>query len=241
MRLMLLGGGNALGQALIRLGAEEDIGFLAPRPPAQGWDAASLTQLLDDNRPDVVINLAYYYDWFQSGQANEAALTAQEHAVDRLAELCQHHDFVLLQPSSYRVFDGARTTAYSEKDEVAPLDARGRALWRIEQSVRSLCPRHVLLRFGWLLDDSRDGVLGRVLQRLEQSEPILLADDRRGNPTHRLMMLRGSFWRCSSSLIAWHLCGAPITTAAMRRPLLCWLLRHYSVRQANTAMWPRPT
>jgi dTDP-4-dehydrorhamnose reductase len=27
---MLLGGGNALGQALIRLGAEEDIGFLAP-------------------------------------------------------------------------------------------------------------------------------------------------------------------------------------------------------------------
>ncbi|PZR76425.1 MAG: dTDP-4-dehydrorhamnose reductase, partial [Stutzerimonas stutzeri] len=183
MRLMLLGGGNALGQALIRLGAEEDIGFLAPRPPAQGWDAASLTQLLDDNRPDVVINLAYYYDWFQSGQPNEPALAAQERAVERLAELCQHHDFVLLQPSSYRVFDGARTTAYSEKDEVAPLDARGQALWRIEQSVRALCPRHVLLRFGWLLDDSRDGVLGRVLQRLEQSEAILLADDRRGNPT----------------------------------------------------------
>lgn len=27
MRLLLLGGGNALGQALIRLGAEEDIAF----------------------------------------------------------------------------------------------------------------------------------------------------------------------------------------------------------------------
>ena len=40
MRLMLLGGGNALGQALIRLGAEEDINFLAPRPPQDGWDAA---------------------------------------------------------------------------------------------------------------------------------------------------------------------------------------------------------
>lgn len=48
MRLMLLGGGSALGQALIRLGAEEDIGFLAPRPPEEGWDAASLTTLLDD-------------------------------------------------------------------------------------------------------------------------------------------------------------------------------------------------
>ena len=51
MRLMLLGGGSALGQALIRLGAEEDIGFLAPRPPENGWDSANLTQLLDDTRP----------------------------------------------------------------------------------------------------------------------------------------------------------------------------------------------
>ncbi len=183
MRLMLLGGGNALGQALIRLGAEEDIGFLSPRPPAQGWDAPSLTELLDENRPDVVVNLAYYFDWFQSGQVDEAQLANQERAVGRLAELCQHHDFVLLQPSSYRVFDGARTTAYSEKDEVAPLDARAQALWRMEQSVRSLCPRHVLLRFGWLLDDSADGLLGRFLQRLEQHEPLELADDRRGNPT----------------------------------------------------------
>ncbi|MGM3389261.1 NAD(P)-dependent oxidoreductase [Stutzerimonas stutzeri] len=183
MRLMLLGGGNALGQALIRLGAEEDIGFLAPRPPAEGWDAPSLTELLDVNRPDVVINLAYYYDWFQSGQVDEALLSRQERAVERLAELCQHYQFALLQPSSYRVFDGARTTAYSEKDEVAPLDARSRALWRTEQSVRTLCPRHVLLRFGWLLDDSKDGLLGRFLHRLETCESLSLADDRRGNPT----------------------------------------------------------
>lgn len=183
MRLMLLGGGNALGQALIRLGAEEDIGFLAPCPPDMGWDASSLTQLLDDNRPDVVINLAYYFDWFQSSKVDEAVLASQERSVERLAELCQHHQLVLLQPSSYRVFDGVRTTAYSEKDEVAPLDARSRALWRIEQTVRALCPRHVLLRFGWLLDDSQHGLLGRFLQRLERSEQMALADDRRGNPT----------------------------------------------------------
>ncbi|EIK52855.1 dTDP-4-dehydrorhamnose reductase [Stutzerimonas stutzeri TS44] len=183
MRLMLLGGGNALGQALIRLGAEEDIDFFAPRPPTQGWDAASLTQLLDDNRPDVVINLAYYFDWFQSSQVDEQVLARQGRAVERLAELCQHHEFILLQPSSYRVFDGARTTAYSEKDELTPLDSRSRALSEFEQSVRALCPRHVLLRFGWLLDESVEGILGRFLRRLEEGVPIELADDRRGNPT----------------------------------------------------------
>lgn len=183
MRLMLLGGGNALGQALIRLGAEEDIGFLAPKPPQDGWDAASLTQLLDDTRPDALINLAYYFDWFQAEAVSETRLASQEFAIERLAELCQHHNITLLQPSSYRVFDGSRATAYSEKDEPVPLGLRGQALWRIEQSVRATCPQHVLLRFGWLLDDSVDGTLGRFLARAEKPDELLMADDRRGNPT----------------------------------------------------------
>lgn len=183
MRLLLLGGGNALGQALIRQGAEEDIGFLAPRPPAQGWDAASLTLLLDETRPDAVINLAYYFDWFQAEKVSEARFAAQERAIERLAELCQHHAMPLIQPSSYRVFDGARATAYGERDEPLPLGLRGQALWRIEQGVRAICPRHVLLRFGWLLDDSPEGALGRFLRRAAQGEALLLADDRRGNPT----------------------------------------------------------
>lgn len=183
MRLMLLGGGNALGQALIRLGAEEGIGFLAPRPPESGWDAPSLTQLLDDTRPDAVINLAYYYDWFQAESVIAERLAQQERGVERLAELCQHHGIILVQPSSYRVFDGLRATAYSEKDEPKPLGLRGQALWRMEQRVRAICPQHVLVRFGWLLDDSVDGVLGRYLQQAETPQDIFLADDRRGNPT----------------------------------------------------------
>ncbi|WP_079204554.1 sugar nucleotide-binding protein [Pseudomonas sp. CC6-YY-74] len=183
MRLMLLGGGNALGQALIRLGAEEDIGFLAPRPPETGWDVGSLTELLDDTRPDALINLAYYFDWFQAEGVSAARLAAQEQAVERLAELCQHHQIRLLQPSSYRVFDGSRVTAYSEKEEPVPLGVHGQALWRIEQRVRAVCPRHVLLRFGWLLDESPDGQLGRFLARAEREQNLSFADDRRGNPT----------------------------------------------------------
>lgn len=183
MRLLLLGGGNALGQALVRQGAEEDIGFLAPRPPEGGWEASSLTQLLDETRPDAVINLAYYFDWFQAEGFDAQRFARQERAVERLAELCQHHGVILLQPSSYRVFDGSRATAYSEKDEPVPLGLRGQALLRIEQCVRATCPRHVLLRFGWLLDDSANGLLGRFLTRAAHDEPLLLADDRRGNPT----------------------------------------------------------
>ena len=183
MRLMLLGGGNALGQALIRLGAEEDISFLAPKPPEHGWDAASLTELLDETRPDAVINLAYYFDWFQRLTWHEAAFAKQEHAVSRLAALCKHHGMILVQPSSYRIFDGARATAYNEKDEALPRGLCGLALWRMEQSVRAACTKHVLIRFGWLLDDSKEGLLGRFVRQAMSGKEVVLADDRRGNPT----------------------------------------------------------
>jgi dTDP-4-dehydrorhamnose reductase len=220
MRLMLLGGGSALGQALIRQGAEEDIGFLAPRPPEHGWDGPSLTELLDDTRPDALVNLAYYFDWFQAGSVSETLLAAQEQAAQRLAELCQRHGVILVQPSSYRVFDGARATAYSEKDEPLPLGVRGQALWRIEQSVRAICPQHVLLRFGWLLDDSPEGVLGRFLRRAESAEQVLLADDRRGNPTPV-----DDAARVILSVIKQLDCAAPL-----------WGTYHYAGNEATTAL-----
>jgi dTDP-4-dehydrorhamnose reductase len=115
--------------------------------------------LLDEHRPDAVVNLAYYFDWFQAESVSEQRLAQQERAVERLAELCQHHEITLVQPSSYRVFDGSRH-GLQRKGRAGAAGLRGQALWRIEQSVRAACPQHVLLRFGWLLDESIDGSLG---------------------------------------------------------------------------------
>lgn len=242
MRLMLLGGGSALGQALIRLGAEEDIGFLAPRPPPEGWDAASLGQLLDDTHPDALINLAYYFDWFQADGVAPAQLAEQERAVERLAELCQQHGICLLQPSSYRIFDGSRATAYSEKDDPLPLDSRGQALWRMEQAVRASCPRHVLLRFGWLIDDSPEGSLGRFLARAERDEPLQLADDRRGNPTPvedaaRVILAVLKQLDCQAPLWGtYHYGGHEATTALALGQAILGEARHYRQGLAETVV-----
>lgn len=183
LRSVLLGAGNALGQEIIRQGAEYDISFLAPRPEGSGWTPDGLTELITQVRPDVVINLAYYFDWFQLGQVEPQHFARQEQSVEHLAGLCQQHGCILLHPSSYRVFDGFRATAYGEQHECNPLSPRGQALLRMEEQVAKLSEQHIILRFGWLLDDSAEGLLGRVLERARAGQELEMADDRRGNPT----------------------------------------------------------
>lgn len=183
LRSVLLGAGNALGQEIMRHGAEFDISFLAPRPEGGAWTRDGLTDLITQVRPDVVINLAYYFDWFQLGRVEPQRFVQQEQAVSHLASLCQQHQCILLHPSSYRVFDGCRATAYNEGYECNPLSPRGQALLRMEQQVSSLCERNIIIRLGWLLDDSPEGILGRVLERARTGQTLEMADDRRGNPT----------------------------------------------------------
>ena len=183
MRLMLLGGGSTLGQAILRQGAQKDIEFLAPRPPSQGWDQPSLDELFNNVEPDAVINMAYYSDWFQACPPDESLFPRQRAAMERLAELCHQRHAILLQPSSYRVFDGLRSVAYSERNAVHPLTPRGQQLAAVEELIKDSGCRHLVVRFGWLIDAGVGANLDRFLQSSLAEPELAMAEDWRGNPT----------------------------------------------------------
>lgn len=183
MQLLLLGGGNLLGQSLLELGAIENIQFHTPKPPQGGWSERSFARILDDLKPNCVINLAYYYDWFQSREVDVEKLNKQLAIIKSLINECSLRSIIFFQPSSYRVFGGTRITAYTETDAPLPISTLGQSLWQLEQLIAMKCTKHILLRFGWLLDYSIDGKVGRLLKRAETAKEICLADDRRGNPT----------------------------------------------------------
>ena len=71
-----------------------------------------------------MIDLAFYHDWFQAEQveadawAPRARRRAPRGALPALRIL-------LVQPSGYRVFDGARATATAGRTETLPLGLRG--------------------------------------------------------------------------------------------------------------------
>lgn len=183
MQLLILGGDNLLGQSLLEQATGENIHLHAPNSPEEGWNHENLSILLENNKPDCIINLAYYADWFQARGVDTEKLSLQINMIEHLAKLCQEKNIILFQPSSYRVFGGTRITAYNEEDEPLPISILGQALWKIEQIVADSCPKHILLRFGWLLDYNPEGKVARLINRAKTLQEIQLADDRRGNPT----------------------------------------------------------
>ena len=183
MRVLLLGAESPLGQALLAQAAAEFIQLEAVERPEQGWQPEMADQLLAGAKPDLVLNLAFYREQFQLGLEDPATLQIQKNFDERLIHGCGANAVTLMMLSSARVFDGNKVSSYTEKDEENPEGALGRLQAQLEQSLRSQCARHLILRFGWLLDGSATGPFARLVDGLSASSPLALPEEWRGNPT----------------------------------------------------------
>src|SRR5690606_2547847 len=138
---------------------------------------------LNGAKPDLILNLAFYREQFQLGLQDAQTLEAQRAFEERLIEGCAARQTPLMMLSSARVFDGRKSSAYTEKDEESPAGALGQLQLDLERLLRDRCPQHVILRFSWLLDACPDGPLGQLVDQLKSTRLITLAEEWRGNPT----------------------------------------------------------
>lgn len=172
-----------MGQALLSQAAAEFIRLEAVERPEQGWQPDMADQLLNGAKPDLILNLAFYREQFQLGLQDAQTLEAQRAFEERLIEGCAARQTPLMMLSSARVFDGRKSSAYTEKDEESPAGALGQLQLDLERLLRDRCPQHVILRFSWLLDACPDGPLGQLVDQLKSARLITLAEEWRGNPT----------------------------------------------------------
>lgn len=182
MRVLLLGQESLMGQSLVTQAAAEDIEFLQVATATE-WLPEAIDDWLDELTPDAVINLAHYHQQFQLPLADADQLLAQQAFSERLIDACARRDLLLCMLSSTRVFDGAKNTPYTEKDELTPMGAQGAAQAALDRMLVERCRRHLLLRFSWLLDQSADGLMMRLVDQLQASQRVALAEEWRGNPT----------------------------------------------------------
>jgi dTDP-4-dehydrorhamnose reductase len=108
----------------------------------------SLRSLLQELRPDVVVNCAAYNLVDRAEAEPETAFAVNAWGVRELAGACRDLDCLLVHFSTDYVFglDEQRTTPYAETEAPGPVSAYGLSKLVGEYLVRSLCPRHLVVR-----------------------------------------------------------------------------------------------
>ena len=143
----------------------------------------TLTALLNDFRPDVIVNAAAYTAVDRAETEAALANTVNGEAVAVLAEWSRKHRRLLVHYSTDYVFDGAKDGAYLEGDKPNPLNAYGASKLLGEQALAEISADYLCLRTSWVYAANGRNFVNTLL-RLAQQQPLLrVVVDQHGAPT----------------------------------------------------------
>jgi len=146
MRIAVIGAFGQLGSDLVPLLGERAIPF--GHADIEITDPTSITTAFATARPTHVINCAAYNLVDRAEDEPEVAHRVNGLGPSHLANWCAAHEATLLHVSTDYVFgaDVTRCTPLDETAPTGPVSVYGASKLAGELAVRSLCPRHFIVR-----------------------------------------------------------------------------------------------
>jgi dTDP-4-dehydrorhamnose reductase len=212
MKILVLGAsgqvggelGTQLDSVLSSAGQKYSI-MLANRDILDVADLPALTDFLEVNAPDWVINATAYTAVDAAEKEAFQAHSVNEHAVRIMAEHCAARNSKLVHISTDYVFDGLGERPLSEASAVAPLGVYGASKLSGEEAIRAVLAQHLVLRTAWVFGAS-GGNFVKTMLRLAETRPELgVVDDQHGGPTSARSIAK------AISCMVLQMCGAQST------------------------------
>jgi len=154
MRVAVVGANGQLGRDVVRAFAQ--YGDQVHELTHAEMEVSSLTSVansLAELRPEFVVNTAAMHDVESCQQQPERARTVNGTGSGNLATVTRDLGAALLHISTDYVFDGTKRLPYIESDAPRPLNVYGETKLEGEELVRSINPKHFILRTAALYGD----------------------------------------------------------------------------------------
>src|SRR5579883_2875705 len=188
MKYAVIGAAGQLGRDLCpRL--KGDV-FPLSRAEAELTNADLVRATLSSLKPDVVINCAAYNFVDKAEAEPAAAFDVNAWGVRNLATACRDLDCALVHFSTDYVFglDADRGTPWTEADAPGPVSVYGLSKLAGEYQVRSICPRHFVVRtcglYGLHGSGGKGGNFVETMLRVAgQGRPLRVVADQVCTPT----------------------------------------------------------
>jgi dTDP-4-dehydrorhamnose reductase len=198
MSIAVIGAGGQLGQTLCDLIGDSKVVRLTHQD-VELTDRASLERALQPLSPTVVINTAAFNLVDDAENRPADAFAANALGVRELAHVCRNLGSTLVHFSSDYVFglDASRDRPYDESDVPGPVNVYGLSKLAGEYFVRSICPRHFVIRTCGLYGVRGSGGKGRnfvqtMLRLGEERGQVRVVYDQTCTPTYAADLARAT-------------------------------------------------
>ncbi|ESU26197.1 dTDP-4-dehydrorhamnose reductase [Flavobacterium saliperosum S13] len=147
-------------------------------------DSASCTTVFEKHQPDFCINAAAYTAVDKAENEPEKAHAINVTGAQNVAAVCKIHDTVLLHVSTDFVFDGEKTSPYTEEDRSNPTGVYGQTKLDGEKEVAAVWEKHFIVRTSWVYSQFGNNFMKTMLRLASERDTLSVVNDQIGTPTH---------------------------------------------------------
>ena len=181
-RWLVTGAHGQLGSDLVRVLDGHDVVALG-RSDLDVADEAVVKGIVDDTRPDVIVNAAAFTAVDDAETDVEAARLGNEVGPANLAAACASIDAALIHVSTDYVFSGDATVPYPEDAATGPRSVYGRTKLAGEHAVARALAEHYIVRTAWVYGETGSNFVKTMMRLERERETVSVVTDQRGTPT----------------------------------------------------------
>jgi dTDP-4-dehydrorhamnose reductase len=209
--ILLLGANGQLGRSFLEYDALSTLGnVVAASRDGMRFDGglaemadlsspATLSVLLDEVRPGIIINAAAYTAVDRAEQEEPLATMVNGEAVGVIARWAAANHALVVHYSTDYVFDGEANTPYVVNAPTSPLGAYGRSKLAGEHALQASGANHLLLRTAWVYAPHGHNFLRTMLRLGAERDELRVVADQHGAPTSTDIIVKAT----SAALVTW--------------------------------------
>lgn len=137
-------------------------------------------------KPHYCINTAAYTAVDKAESESEKARIINVDGAKNIAEACKEHSTTLIHISTDFVFDGNKTTPYTETDIPNPQSVYGQTKLDGETAIQSILDHYYIIRTSWVYSHFGSNFMKNMLRLSNEKTSISVVNDQIGTPTNAL-------------------------------------------------------
>lgn len=148
----------------------------------------SIRSVIREVKPDLIVNPAAYTAVDRAESEPELAMAVNGVAPGIMAEEAKRLGAAMIHYSTDYVFDGTKTTPYTEEDIPNPINVYGKTKLAGELAIQAVGVPHLILRTSWVYGMRGRNFLLTVLRLAKERDELRIVGDQFGAPTWSRMI-----------------------------------------------------